>query len=76
MSTVEDIGARLAQYLAAEAAILKSQEYTVGQGSTARRLVRADLAEVRRAISDLQAQLATAVAGQQRTRRMIYLRPH
>ena len=38
---------RLQQYLDAEARILQSQEYTVGQGGTARRNRRADLEQVR-----------------------------
>lgn len=75
MSTVEDIRGRLAAYLAAETAILKAQEYTVGQGSTARRLTRADLAEVRAAITDLQGQLERAEAVVTRARRVVYLRP-
>ena len=37
---------RLDNYLAAEARILQSQEYAVGQGGTARRNRRADLEQV------------------------------
>ncbi len=74
--TFEELNARLASYLAAEAAILKAQEYTVGQGSTARRLTRADLAEVRQAIADIRAEIAQLNAVKARTRRVVYLRPY
>jgi hypothetical protein len=49
MSTQE----RLDAYLAAEAAILKGQEYRFGE----RALTRADLAEVRMGIGSLKAEL-------------------
>ena len=49
---------RLASYLEAEAKILQSQEYTVGQGGGARRNRRADLAEVRSEITQLSSQIA------------------
>ncbi len=69
--------ARLASYLEAEAKILKAQDFTVGQGSTARRLTRADLGEVRADIANLQIQVNghpdnPANAG---ARRIRYLRP-
>lgn len=68
---------RLAAYLEAEAKILKAQDFTVGQGSTARRLTRADLGEVRAEIANLQLQVNShpdnpANAGGRRIR---YLRP-
>lgn len=74
--TLDEMKTRLASYIAAEAAILQAQEYTVGQGSTARRLTRADLAEVRKAITDLSAAIAgeTAVAAS-RGSRLFYIRP-
>ena len=76
MSAEDDIRARLANYLAAETAILTgAQEYVVGQGATARRLTRADLAEVRAAIASLKTELAQAVSVTTRARRVIYLRP-
>lgn len=69
--------ARLAAYLAAEAKILQAQETVVGQGTTARRLTRADLGEVRAEITNLQRQVANhpdnpAARG---ARRIRYLRP-
>lgn len=76
MSTLEDVRARLAMYLAAEAKILEAQEYTVGQGSTARRLTRADLAEVRDQIQQLQRDEAALQPATTRPRRVMYLRPH
>ena len=72
-----DLLARQASYLAAEARILRAQEYVVGQGSTARRLTRADLTEVRAEIASLQVQIDKhpdnpAARG---ARRIRYLRP-
>lgn len=73
--TRDELAARLAAYVAAEAKILKGQEYVIGQGETARRLRRADLAEVRKAITDLNTQiedLDNLAAGR---RRVLYARP-
>ena len=68
---------RLAAYLTAEAAILKSQSYTIGDGSTARTLTRANLSEVRAAIEDMQRQIDAHPQNTARTkRRMLYLRPY
>lgn len=74
--TVEELKARLALYVAAEAAILgAAQEYQVGQGSTARRLTRADLAEVREEIRRLSGEIALATSSAARGRRITYIRP-
>lgn len=73
--TREQLQGRLDGYLAAEAQILRAQEYVIGQGSTARRLTRADLAEVRQAIADLQAEISRMDAATTGRRRIIYLRP-
>ena len=73
--TLEELRARLAAYLEAETKILAAQEYVVGQGSTARRLTRADLGEVRAEIQRLSAQIAQLEAATQRARRTVYLRP-
>lgn len=73
--TRDELQTRLSAYLAAEAKILNGQEYVIGQGETARRLRRADLAEVRKAITDLNAQiedLDNTAAGR---RRVLYTRP-
>ena len=66
---------RLANYLTAEARILQSQEYTVGQGGTARRNRRADLEQVQAGIKATQAEIATLQAAQSGARRVTYLRP-
>ena len=66
---------RLDSYLAAEARILQSQEYTVGQGGTARRNRRADLEQVQAGIKATQAEIATLQAAQSGARRITYLRP-
>lgn len=73
--TREQLQARLDAYLAAEVKILKGQEYVIGQGETARRLRRADLEEVRKAITDLSAEIAALDAVTARTRRVLYHRP-
>jgi hypothetical protein len=78
MSTYAELLTRKADYLAAEAKVLQAQEYTVGQGGTARRLTRADLAEIRKAIADLDLQLAEHPDNPdrlRRPRRVSYLRP-
>lgn len=46
MATLDELQARRALYAEAEAKILKSQEYVVGQGGNARRNRRAELADV------------------------------
>ncbi|MNV69142.1 hypothetical protein D3C71_1620370 [compost metagenome] len=66
---------RLANYLTAEARILESQEYTVGQGGTARRNRRADLEQVQAGIKTTQAEIATLQVTQTGGRRLVYLRP-
>ncbi len=76
MSTREELQTRLTVYLTAETKILAAQEYTIGNGSTARRLTRADLAEVRKAISDIRAEMAQLETVTQRARRVVYLRPY
>lgn len=64
---------RLQQYLDAEARILRSQEYTVGQGGTARRNRRADLEQVRAGIKECRDEIARL---QPAPRRVTYLRPY
>lgn len=72
-----DLVSRLANYLQAEQNILKSQEYAVGQGGTARRNRRADLSDVRDEISKLQAQISAHPdnPANRGARRIRYLRP-
>ena len=73
MATLQELQDRRTQYLQAETRILQSQEYTVGDGSTARRNRRADLEQVRAAISEIDAEiqrLQAATTG----RRVMYIR--
>ena len=72
--TLQELIDRRASYLAAEQKILESQEYQVGQGSTARRSRRADLAEVRQAINEISSQIANAQNAASGTRRIRYIR--
>jgi len=72
-----DLVTRLASYLQAEARILQSQEYTVGQGGAARKNRRAELDSVREEIRKLQIDIDKhpdnpATRG---ARRLRYLRP-
>lgn len=62
MSTLEELQARRAAYVAAELKALQSQEYAVGQGMNARRNRRADLAEIRAAIKQLDDEIAALQA--------------
>lgn len=75
--TYAELVQRLANYLDAEAKILKSQEYTVGQGGTARRNRRADLDQVQAGIADTQDQIAKHPENpaNRGARRIRYLRP-
>jgi hypothetical protein len=73
--TEAELRARLALYIAAEMAILGgSQEYTIGQGSTARKVRRADLEQIRAEIAAINAQLLV-IAPAVRRRPTFYLRP-
>ena len=72
--TLEELIARRASYLAAESKILDSQEYQIGQGQTARRNRRADLAEVRDEIAKLSAQIADLQSAASGVRRVRYIR--
>lgn len=72
---LQDAQERLANYLAAEARILQSQEYSVGQGGTARRNRRADLEQVQAGIKAVRAEIEQLQAVASRARRVTYLRP-
>ena len=75
-TTLRDtLQARLDQYLAAEAKVLLKQEYTVGDGSTARRMRYADLAEIRSTIDSLTQQIQRIDAQSSGSRRVMYARP-
>lgn len=62
MPTLAELQTRRNAYAAAELSILRSQEYQVGQGGSARRNRRADLEQVRAAIADLDAQIERETA--------------
>ena len=76
--TLVQLQTRLTSYLDAEQRILQSQEYTVGQGGTARRNRRADLEQVRAEITQLNVQIATHPdnTAARAVRRVRYLRPN
>ena len=75
-TTLRDtLQARLDQYRAAEDKILQTQEYTIGDGSTARRMRYADLADVRTTIETLTAQIQRLDAQASGARRVMYTRP-
>lgn len=76
--TLDQLQTRLASYLDAETRILQSQEYSVGQGGSARRNRRADLSEVRDEITKLNVQIAAHPenAAARSVRRVRYLRPN
>ena len=65
--TLLEMKERLAQYLAAEVAILKSQSYTIKD----RTFERANLREVRQAIKDLQNQIKLKERGGKRVRKIL-----
>jgi hypothetical protein len=70
--TLEQLQQRLQAYLDAEARILQSQEYTIGDGGTARRNKRAELASVQAEITRLQTLIAKAEAANRP--RLLYVR--
>jgi len=74
--TLDQLKARLQAYLDAEAKILEAQEYTMGQGSTARRLTRANLGEVQQTIARLRAEIVALEPTPAQRRRIVYLRPY
>lgn len=70
--SAESLQERLDAYKAAELKVLSGQEYEIGTGNGNRRLKRADLAEIRAAISSLQAQLDAASGDRRRIRRIVF----
>ena len=60
---------RLRMYLEAERAVLQSQEYQIND----RMLRRADLSEIRSAISDLIAEINTLELKKGRTKRTVFI---
>lgn len=64
-----DLRERLRLYLEAEAAILRGQEYTLGD----RTLKRPDLSEVRAAIAELREEIMQAEGNYRRVRRVVFV---
>jgi hypothetical protein len=75
MATLAEMQTRLAEYRAAESAILKSQEYTISDGQIQRRMRRADLTAVQAMIKTLEDDIEKATIAANRTRRVLYMRP-
>lgn len=71
--TLDELQTRRSAYMAAELKILQGQEYTISDGVANRQLRRADLAEVRAAIAEIEGQIALAMQAAV-TRRIIYIR--
>lgn len=72
---LEQARQRLQSYLDAEKRILDSQEYMIGNGQTARRNRRADLAAVHAGIAQCRADIERLQAQAGRVRRVAYLSP-
>lgn len=75
--TYAELITRLANLMAAEAKVLQSQEYQVGQGGGARRNRRVDYEQIRSEIAVVNAQIAAHPENPANaaTRRIRYLRP-
>lgn len=69
MTRLEQLKERRRMYLEAEAAILRGQEYTIGD----RKLRRPDLSAVRAAIQDLDAEIAALEKSVGRVRRVVFI---
>jgi hypothetical protein len=74
MTTLADMQARLARYLAAETKILEAQEYAIGSGGQARRNRRAELEQVQSEIRKLQIDIAAEQAKTVPVRRVMFIR--
>lgn len=69
MERLEILKARLRRYLECESAILRGQEYYLGD----RRLRRADLTAVRNAIKDLEDEIADLERSNGRVKRVVFI---
>jgi hypothetical protein len=66
----------LEDYRSCELAIISgAQEYTIGSGATARRLVRPKLEDIARAITAIEGRIAQLTPGPQARRGILYARP-
>ncbi|MBE2262245.1 MAG: hypothetical protein IAE92_05860 [Burkholderiaceae bacterium] len=76
MATLQELRSQRELVYAAYQKALTSQEYTVGQGVTARRNRRADFEALRTELAELDGRIARAeFAANPRARRILYLRP-
>ena len=67
----------LASYRECELAIISgAQEYTVGAGSTQRRLVRPKIEEIHRAIATIEARIVSLTPSRATRRGIVYARPY
>ena len=69
VTKLETLKARLRRYLECESAILRGQEYYLGD----RRLRRADLTAVRNAIKDLEDEIAGLERSNGRVKRVVFI---
>lgn len=69
VTKIERLKERLQNYYDAEAAILRGQEYYLGD----RRLRRADLSAVRAAISDLEDEIDLLESSSGRVKRVVFI---
>ena len=72
--TLTELQDQRALVYAAYTKVLQSQEYTVGQGSTARRSRRAEFEQLRLELERLDTQIAVAQAAATGARRILYIR--
>lgn len=73
MSDLATLISRRTAYVAAEAAILKRQEYSITVDGSTRALKYADLREVRQAITDLDTAISVAEGRASRRGRVRYV---
>jgi hypothetical protein len=74
VATLEELQTRKAAYLAAELKILQAQEYTISGDASSRRMRRAELEQVRAAISEIDGQIAALGGGTTRPRPVYHVR--
>lgn len=72
--TLGELIARRDLYVQAEAKALARQEFSIEVDGGSRRYRYADLAEIRKAISDLNDEIARMQVKTNRTRRVLYMR--
>ncbi len=72
---LQTLRARLAQYLAAETAVLRRQEYSIDVEGGSRRVRFADIGEIRAEIKSLNAQISAAENLANRRSRIRYVMP-